>query len=99
LLTYVPDTAILQQAEINKLLRPSSFDLKNLQEWLKRKIVGDHFLEGFEARPWQGEQIPDLVALGPENDWDATSHLLAVKIVPHLHGLFLHKIMVRFLSS
>jgi hypothetical protein len=50
------DNALLQQAQLNALVPPTSSNLELLQEWLRRPTYGNSFLRGFEARTWDVEK-------------------------------------------
>ena len=62
----VTDGALLQTAEVFKLLHAQPADLQVLRDWLARPVGGDHFLDGTESAPWNNERhAADLVALMP----------------------------------
>lgn len=92
LLTLVLDSAILQQAEINKLLGPSPYDLKTLQKWLAR--AKKSFSKDMRHDHGKTNKSRILLPWAPEKNWDATSRWLAVKMMPRLHRMFLHKFKV-----
>lgn len=91
-LTCSLDTAILQQAEINKLERPAKSSFERLKEWLGHPEGGNFFPYGRERRIWEVEDRRDLVALSTlssrHGEADRFANWLNASLLPwcHRHG-------------
>jgi hypothetical protein len=102
-LTSKLDTAILQQAEINKLERPGKSSLKLLKDWLEHPEGGNFFPYGRERRIWEVEDRDDLVALSTlssrhgEADWFTS--WLNTSLFPWCHRHGAHRFKVSFRDS
>ena len=92
-MSFFPDDALLQYAQIQKFERSNNTDLKLLQEWLDRPEGGDFFLRGREAEIWQSEK--DLVALSSRQaEKDGLTRFISDKLVPWYHCRWGHRAKV-----
>ncbi|KAL8741247.1 MAG: hypothetical protein Q9190_006124, partial [Brigantiaea leucoxantha] len=77
----VYNSALLQYQKIQKLTKPTSYEVGVLREWLHRPEGGDFFLKGREADTWQIDS--ELVHLsGQESEKDRLTCMISDKIVP-----------------
>jgi hypothetical protein len=92
LLTYAPDAALLQTAQVHGLPKPVECDMAFLREWLERPHGGDYFLKGLEGDPWDQEYSADLVVLsGSQSEQDRFAQYMSDKIVPLYHRYIGHR--------
>jgi hypothetical protein len=92
--TYGPDKAIIQQAQVKRLVEPRDDDVRLLQDWLERPTMGNLSLIGDDRNIWGELDEPikpdlDLLTLkarGPE-DSDSFSRWFAVTILHCFHRL------------
>ncbi|KAL0254265.1 hypothetical protein SLS55_009739 [Diplodia seriata] len=77
------NSALLRQAEINRLSRPRDYNLELLRDWLGRADGGNNFLKGVEELPWHPKETDDLVALSGTDD-PPFMRWTAEKLVPFM---------------
>jgi hypothetical protein len=97
------DTAILQQAEINKLERPGKASVKLLMEWLEHPDGGDFFPHGREKRVWDNDSTDDLVAISTlssrHGETDPFTRWLNASMFPWCHRHGAHRFKVSFFEK
>ncbi|KAF2097314.1 hypothetical protein NA57DRAFT_77566 [Rhizodiscina lignyota] len=79
------NVALLHQAELHSLPRPTPYDLELVQRWLKHPEGGKDFLKGFESDTWQNENATDLVTVSSGRNWDPFLKWVAERLVPFLY--------------
>lgn len=75
------DEALLRQAKIQQLEKPSRYDLSGLIRWLEHDKGGNNFPYGLEDLPWTDSRASDLIALSRRQQ----DHLItwaAEKLIP-----------------
>jgi len=86
MLTLLPDTALLQVAELEKLPQPSKKYLQELRRWLKDPKGGNNFvLRSGEARTWHESSTSDLVSVTESTKKELFSRFLDTTLVSLYH--------------
>ena len=76
------DAALLQVSQVAKLDSPREDELQFLQNWLKRPMMGNSFLQGREANIWQDRKPKEMASLMPrEMEADPFSTWLSTSLV------------------
>ncbi|TLD28488.1 hypothetical protein PspLS_03403 [Pyricularia sp. CBS 133598] len=73
--------AILRQAQLAKLCRPTKKEVQSLRDWLEKPRMGNFDLLGLDRTSWEAGHESDLVSISPRPS-DYFSRLFAESLVP-----------------
>ncbi|ROV95952.1 hypothetical protein VMCG_07984 [Cytospora schulzeri] len=79
--------AVLKQAQLSRLDRPSRNELKFLRSWLQRPLMGNFPLLGLDRKTWDPQYEKDLLAMRANPASDYFSDWVSDTVVPLFHRL------------
>ena len=86
------DASLLEFSRLSALHSPGTDRIRVLQDWLERPTHGNAFLQGVEARAWDGEAGPhNFVLVGDKQEEDAITRWLCKFISGTYHNVLGHR--------
>ncbi|KAH0563090.1 hypothetical protein GP486_002345 [Trichoglossum hirsutum] len=90
------NSALLDQIKLNKAAAPRLYDLRLLQKWIYSPNDGAGFLSAVEAKPYQNDNVEDLVVLTQMADYDIFTAFITENVIPWIFEKTYHRLKVTF---
>lgn len=88
---YLIDEAVLRQAEMLKLEKPTRYDFGMLKDWLMNPKGGNMFLRGCESKPYMRDEVSDLISVANRSKQDGLTRFVERRFLPWLGGKILNR--------